>query len=210
MKHIKYAFITLSIFLSACVTEAEKEARRQNAFDLSGTWKTTPDSEVQFSLTLTNQNVKHDIFVTIARTSPLSDKEKTLLSKVATEHGIAVETLTNQAFPTAFGGEDAWLAEVLDGGENISKDVGKTSEFHICSDNPPQHASAKVEEGKTNIKVMIGYCLSGTVKKDTPNLIENGVLSLHISYIKPTTEKKAEDSTPSEEVTLSYKAEKSN
>ena len=212
MRYLQYTLIALSIFLSGCLSEQEIKARQENAFDLSGTYKTTEDSEVQLNFTINNQNAAHDILVHVDRTTPLLNKEKDFLSELTEEHGTPVALLTNHVFPTTFGGDTGLFNEIIDGGDNISDDFGQTSRFHICSGNSPEHESKKVEKGKKNIRFEIYYCLSGTVKKETKNIIENGRLSLQASYRYDLT---GEDggtgvSSHEKEIELQYRAEKVN
>ena len=219
MKHIKYILIILNVFLLGCLSEEEIKARQENAFDLSGTYQTTADSEVQLSFTITNQEGKHDILIQIDRTSPLSEKEKEFLSKLAKEHGIPEETLLTQSFPTSFGGEiysdsridefRKMLTEGIKGGDNISDNFGKTSRFDVCSDNATEHESKKVKEGTKNKKLRIFYCLSGVVKKENKKLIEEGELSLEASYSYDSVDHGRRGfATHLVEATLNYKAEK--
>ena len=181
MRYISYILIILSIFISGCLSEEEIKARQDNAFDISGTYQTTPDSEIQMSFTITNQNAKHDISISVNRTSPLSAQEQELLSKLATEHGIPVETLTAQPFPVTFGANSNLFGESISGGDNVSRDFGKTSRISICSDNPSEYESQKLVTGQRNLKLEISYCLLGIVKQENKNIIEEGKLSLDAS-----------------------------
>ena len=173
------------------------------------------------NFTITNQNVKHDILVQLNRTSPLTDQEKEFLSEMAKEHGVSAETLTSKPFPTTFGEKSDFLGlgeAISGGGDNISDNFGKTSRFHVCSDNPSEYESKKtVEEADSfdpekeikNVKLRISYCFSGTVKKESKNVIEEGKLSLGASY-NYDTDNKSGSSTHDKEVELNYKAEKAN
>ena len=209
MKYMKQALIILSIFLSGCLSEEEIKARQENAFDIAGTYKTTEDSEVQLNFTITNQNVKHDILVQFNRTSPLplTDQEKELFSDLAKKHGVSVETLTSKPFPAIFGGNFDSFSKSMDGGENISSNFGKTSRFHVYSDNPPEYESKKVVEGGKNVKLQIQYSFSGTVKKESKNVIE-GKLSLDASYHYDTDTDDGFGIAFHGRVELNYKAEK--
>ena len=170
------------------------------------------------NFTITNQNVKHDILVQLNRTSPLTNQEKEFLSEMAKEHGVSAETLTSKPFPTTFGGESDFLGlgELISGGENISDNFGKTSRFSVCSDNPPKYESKKTvleadasepEKEIKNVKLSVIYCLSGTIKKESKNVIEEGKLSLRASYIYDIDEGIG-ISFHDKEVELNYKAEK--
>lgn len=215
MRHIKYILIVLSIFLSGCLSEEEIKARQENAFNLSGTYQTTGASEVQFNFTVTNQEGKHDILVQVNRTSPLSDKEKGFLSGLVKEHGIPERPLMAQPFPTTFGANPDnvmldTLEKAIEGGDNISDNFGKTSRFRVCSDSS-EYESRKVEQGAKNMKLHIFYCLSGIVKKENKNIVEEGELSLNASYNYEFVDEKegiAGFSTHPGEAILNYKAEK--
>lgn len=226
MKYIKYTLITLSLFLSACSTKAEKEAKReidkeaqrQNALDISGKYKPTEDSEMRLTFTITNQNGNHDIFIPmIRRWNPFVDKEKTFFNELAEEHGRYSRKdgmvfprfgTMLQVFPRTFGGEHSYLKKTRSW-ENISKDGGKTSEFQVCSDNPKKYPSKKVEEDKYFIQLIVYYCLSGTVKKKNKNFIENGILSLNTFY-RFETANGDYGFSPTKSVKFPFKAEKVN
>ncbi len=138
------------------------------------------------------------------RISSFTDEEREFLSEVAKDHGVSVEILIAQPFPTTFGEESSLFYHLIDGGENISDNFGKTSKFNVCSDNPPEYKSKKVIK---NIKVKILYCFSGTIKKENKNLIEEGKLSMKVSY-SYSTDKEIGVSFHDKEIELNYKAEK--
>ena len=199
----------LSVFLFGCLSEEEKQARRDNAFDISGSWQTEESSEVQLNFEITNQTKKHDILVTLTRTSPVTEKEKQLLQKAKTDHGITSEDILNPPTQITFGEETNPLDTALDGGENISDNFGKSSRFHVCADSPPEYESTKTEAGKKNIKLKILYCLSGTVKKENKNLIEEGEFSMSIIQNYNQADGTGLGIEAEGEVSLKYKAQKS-
>ena len=94
----------------------------------------------------------------------------------------------------------------LDGGDNISSDFGKTSKFHVCSDTRQNYPVNKVIGNETVKHFKLYYCLSGTVKKDSQQIIE-GNLTLNAVYEYETGEGtfgiKSEGS-----VSLKYKVQK--
>ena len=208
-----YRIITLMIFssfLSGCLSEEEKQARRDNAFDISGSWQTEASSEVQFTFEITNQTEKYDISVTLTRTSPVTEKEKQLLQKAKTDHGIASEDILNPPTQITFGGEPDPFGDYLDGGENISDNFGKSSRFYVCGDNPAEYESTKTETGKKNIKLGVRWCFSGTVKKENKNLIEDGELSLIVGQSYEKTDGNGFGSETEGKVSFKYKAQKAS
>ena len=199
---ISALLIVFSVFLSGCLSEEEKQVRRDNAFDISGTYQTEEDSEVQLSFKITNRTGKHDILVALTRTSPLTRSEEGLLSKVKTEYDIAEDIFTMPAKITLE--RDKYL-DLFEGGSNISDNFGKTSRFYVCDDNPSEYGSNKAD--KKNIRIQISYCFSGTIKKESKNLVE-GKLSLgaySYSYDTTTNERHFK-SEGGEIVDLNYKA----
>ena len=200
----------LSILLFGCLSEEEKQARRDNAFDISGSWQTEESSEVQFNFEITNQTAKHDISVTLTRTNPVTEKEKQLLQKAKTDHGITSEDILNPPTQITFGGESDPLGDYLDGGDNISDNFGKSSKFYVCDDNPAEYESTKTKTGKKAIKIKTLYCLSGTIKKESKTLIEEGELSLAIIQNYENAEGDGFGIETEGEVSFKYKAQKAS
>ena len=199
---------TKSAFLSGCISPEERKARQDNAFDISGNYQTVEDSEVPFQFEITNQDAKHDIFVKLTRSNSLTEKEKELLSKVKTEHGITSDDILNQPTEITFG-EKSGLD--LEGGDNISTDFGKTSRFFVCSDNTPEYESAKKEADKKDLRVRVYYCLSGLVKKESKNMVE-GELILRASLSYNFTDEEGKGGIGIDDLgklDLKYEAEKS-
>ncbi len=206
---IKVLFVVaLSAFLSGCLSPEEQQARRDNAFDINGTWQTTKDSELQLNFEIINQQEKSDILVTLTRTSPVTEEEKQLLSKAKKEHGINSEDILNPPTQITLGEEPNPLVKALSGGENISDNFGKSSRFYVCDDSPPEYKSTQILEDKKNIKLKVLYCLSGTVKKESKNLIEEGKFSLNI--IQSYDSANGSGLTNKEEVDLKYEAQKTS
>ncbi|MDE0150927.1 MAG: hypothetical protein OXK80_00300 [Bdellovibrionales bacterium] len=213
MRFANYILIVFSILFSGCLSEEEIQARQDNAFDISGNYQTSEDSEVQLNFNIVNQNVKHDIFITVTRSNPHLEKENEFFSKLAQESGVSLETLKAEPLPSTFGGDVGLFDEVISGGDNVSRDFGETSDFMVCSDNPKKIDSTKVIENAQNVQLVISYCLTGLVKKENKNLIEEGTLSVGASYFYDVLEEDGEtgvDVDPSgvEDVVLNYKATK--
>lgn len=213
MRFANYILIIFSILFSGCLFEEEIEARQNNAFDIIGNYQTVEDSEVQLNFNIVNQNVKHDIFITVTRSNPNLEKENEFFSKLAQESGVSVETLKAHPFPSTFGGDVTLFDESISGGDNVSMDSGETSDFRVCSDNPKKFDSTKVIENAQNVQLVISYCLAGLVKKENKNLIEEGTLFVGASYFYDTLEEDGEigagfEFSGVEDVELSYKAVK--
>ena len=205
MKFITSTLLFLSIFLSGCISEEERKARQDNAFDISGKYQTTEDLDVPFQFEITNQDAKHDIVIKLSRSNPLTDLETTLLSNIKTEHGITSDDILNQPAEMTFG---ETLGLDLDGGDNISTDFGETSRFSMCS-NHSKYKSNKKEADKKYTNILISYCLSGVVKKESKNKIE-GQLTLKASVYYKSINEKGEEKPESDTniVEFYYKAEK--
>ncbi|HEX4924069.1 MAG TPA: hypothetical protein VFV50_08285, partial [Bdellovibrionales bacterium] len=132
MSHIMKLFFAAATatMLSACASEAEKEARRQNAFDLAGTYTATikTGSSLDFVMTVTNETGRHDVLASLERPNALTNQESSLLAK----HGI------NAATVSTFYGRTLVLGRgkqnELEGGENISDDFGESSRLRVGSD----------------------------------------------------------------------------
>ena len=220
MKFIMNSFMIAGfVFLSACVSEEERQARRDNVYDLSGKYQTVEDSEIQFSFEVTNESGKHDIFVTLNRTTPLTDEERELLSKLKQDHNLSDETIFNQPTQITFG-KGSSIVSYFEGGDNISYDFGKSSRFHVCSSDNPEYKSNKQEADKKDIILKIRYCLTGSVKKESKEIIDGRlILSVYSYYHKliqkeesqPETtegEKTEFESEAEGEIEFDYKAKK--
>lgn len=189
--------VSLLLILMSCASESEKEERRQNAFDLTGTYTTSlkTGSEVNMTMDIHNESGRHDIYVNLERSSVLTENENKLLKK----HDIPSYQVERFLLPKMTLGKNSDRnARVihLDGGENISDDFGESSRFSVCS--PSFEVTGKSIENATNVQYHAYYCLKGTVKKTNFQL--SGELKLYISLqydqIKNVTE---QDSTTTEE-----------
>lgn len=181
------------VFLSACLSEEEKQARRDNVYDISGKYQTVADSEIQFNFEVTNESGKHDIFVTLNRTTPLTDEERELLSKLKQDHNLSDETIFNQPTQITFG-KGSSIESYFEGGDNISDDFGKSSRFFVCSNDSPKYKSNKQEADKKDITLKIRYCLTGSVKKESKQIIDGRLILSAYSYYHKLIQK--EESQP--------------
>src|SRR5689334_16697577 len=106
-----------ALLMTACTSKLEQEARRDNAFDLSGSYKTQSTSEVPLTFDVVNQSGRHDIMIRAYRLGALSPKEANFLTSkgldanaVSRHYGSKIEMGR---------GDDR---HNLDGGDNISDD----------------------------------------------------------------------------------------
>jgi hypothetical protein len=143
--------LALSATLIGCASEAEKQERRENAYDLSGTYSASRStgSELDMNFEIINESGRHDIMVKVQRLEAESSKERDLL----TAQGIDAD----QVF-AHFGREltmgKGYNKKHLEGGQNISDDFGASTRFFVCT-----------EEYQYNKEYQIMYCLSGYLTK---------------------------------------------
>lgn len=188
-------FLTLTsllYLLSGCASEAEKKERRENAFDVSGGYKVrqSSGSELDMDFVIENESGRHDILVSLERLSERTQKEKGFLS----QHGLdpmSVDSLFGPSLELGRG-----YHPEFEGGENISKDFGASSEFFVCT--PKQSPM---------MDVWLSYCLSGKIQKQQRKM--NGDLSLH--WLKKEVKKDPEGQEyveySSDQVSLAYKTD---
>ena len=193
MKKILFLItVMLSLIAGDCtpLSDEEKASRQENAFDLSGAWTIEGGA---WGLTITNEvaNSKNDIFVTLTRKGAVLDEEKKIIEGTA----FTLEELTQYSQQLTlntrgiglFGGPDA------DGGENVSRDFGKTSEIlsPLCapdlekSENPLKTKEFEgQEEGEkvTSKTDSISYCLTAKTQEDTDPLVMD--INLTVSYVE--------------------------
>jgi|GEM_PF-2762155 len=166
----------LALTLAACPSLEEQELRKTNAFNLSGEYLVInrgPD-EAAFSLKITNEVGRHDIVGEVFRETTMTSREQYHLQ----QYGIS--SLGLQAFlgsPMIFGkGETS----TMQGGENISKDGGESSEFYICTGTYYEQSFFSTGEPST-----AQYCLRGEKIKGSDYI--SGTLELNV--YGPTSEK---------------------
>jgi len=139
------------IALSACASKEEKKARRENAFDITGTYNTSKSqgSEVNMTFEIQQESSRSDIVIYLKRNNEMSAREKQFLQN----QGLDALKVQQHFEGTLVLGRGYNKGD-LDGGENVSKDFGESSEFFICSDGY-----------RYNSEYVVKYCLSGTQKK---------------------------------------------
>ncbi len=181
--------LALAGTLAACSSEKEKEERRENAYDLSGGYKTTRSSgsKMDMNFEIRNETGRHDIVIHAERTSEFLPTERKLL----TDEGLNADQIFSH-FRTPITLGQGYNPDRLDGGENISKDFGETSEFYVCS-----------EGYKYNAEYTVSYCLTGLAKKKDSTM--KGELILTWSRVrKVTTGGQESTEVSSKQTTLSF------
>lgn len=194
--NILKTFVTLALlgFLSACASEAEKQERRENSFDLSGDYKTSMSkgSELDMNLQIQNESGRHNIVAYVERLNPISAKEIALLKAQGINHETVSTHFKNKM--VLGKGSDGYR---LDGGDNISTDFGESSQFHVCT------AALKY-----NAEYEISYCVAGTALKSSKTM--KGNLSLHWLRQRPVTvDGKASTEHTSGNASLAFKSDMS-
>lgn len=171
----------LSWTLVGCASEAEKEARRENAFDLAGTYTATAQSgsSFDFTMNISNENGRYDVFATMDRALAITNQESTFLQN---KHGLNPGTVSSYFTKTLSLGRGS--GNSLDGGENISDDFGESSRVSICT------ASFKYNAQKS-----LRYCMNGTIRKS--DFVLRGQLTL---YVSTETQKVDQNGKPYTEV----------
>lgn len=130
--------LTCAIFYS-CASNDEKAVRRENAFNVAGTWTTCGTlSEIPMTITIENEKGRHNVVLTITRSGSLTAKEKSFYEQL----GIDIARLPKSLTETIVIGQGRQYS--LDGGENISDDFGKTSRIEAYSDDYAYDGSTKI------------------------------------------------------------------
>jgi hypothetical protein len=152
----------LACFVSACASEDEILRRQENAFNLEGVYATTElDSDQAMLIEIVNENERHDILMTIERTSSFSEKELKLFER----HSIDPVELTDSFGEKMILGEGAQNSAA--GGEAISSDFGQSTDVSV-------HSKTKKTGDKS-----ISYSFRAKIKKD--DYVLKGRLTLVIS-----------------------------
>lgn len=165
-------FLSLFFILSSCSSKKEQEERRENSFDISGSYKSlvSQGSELDFGFEIKNESGRHDIMAVLTRNSDLTQKEKDLLAQNSIDGARVLNFFTaNNILGQGYDPNRA------DGGENISKDFGESSEFSICSIYM-----------EYNNEYRIQYCLNGKIKK-SENFLK-GYLTLRLNRTQSVVE----------------------
>lgn len=166
MKLIPFALSALSlIFAIGCASEAEKQERKENAYDVSGAYKasTSSDSEVGLSFEIKNESGRHDILIQLDRLEPYTTKE----AKFLEASGIDAQQVFDH-FGSSLTLGAGYNPDHVVGGENVSKDFGESSQFFVCTSPYEYDERSKIT-----------YCLSGVVHKDGESL--KGALQLRLT-----------------------------
>ena len=179
----------LAFILGGCISEEERQARRDHAFDLAGVYKTLPiTSELSFGFEITNQKGAHDILVLMDRTEgTLSNRELAFLERLEEIHGISIppEQFLRDSSRVILG---AGSGNKFAGGENISSNFGESSHFRVCSGKVQIHKSnipktTFFDKVIRNPELILYYCLSGTVKSESKGIVEGWLeLSAETQY----------------------------
>lgn len=159
-----FALILSLMFVIACASEEEKKERRENSYDISGQYKSTvaAGSQVDMQFEIKNESGRHDIVISAIRVGEMTPQEIQLLTK----HNINVEVVKNHFKNPIILGQG--FADIqLDGGENISTDFGKSSEFYVCT-----------QRLKYNQEYEVSYCMQGRITKADKKMIGKLVLKL--------------------------------
>ena len=187
MKKILFLItIVLTLIAGDCtpLSDEEKAARQENAFDLSGTWTIEGGA---WDLTITNEvaNNKNDIVVTLTRKGAVSDEEKKLIE--GTVFNLEDLTKYSQQLTLNYRGTGLFGGPEADGGENVSRDFGKTSEIlsSLCAPdfNKPENPLKTTDYEGQQVKSKTGsisYCLTAKTQKDTDPLVMD--ITLRASY----------------------------
>ena len=161
MRTLKTVMSVICLVLCvSCASQEEKQERKQNAFDLSGQYASTKHSETKLSLSISNETGRHDVLVK-AKRNGLTEEEVDFFQN----NNIAIQKVRNH-FGNSFvigKGEQ----NTLEGGENVSKDFGDSSELKVYSKEVPLSDNRYLE-----------YWLQGTIHKD--DFVLKGTLSAKV------------------------------
>ena len=204
MKFLFLITVLLSLIAGDCtpLSEEEKQARLENAFDLSGEWTIKGGAR---SFKIENEEGKNDIVATLTRRGNLSDKEKNLIKgSIITEAELATQSQTlvfgSNSEKSSLPGDDSGTVGNFpkavfvsfgfyeaDRGENISKDFGKTSEIlnPLCAqaiEKPENPLKTTDYEGRKVINKVyrVHYCLTAKTRANTNPLVMD--ISVKVYY----------------------------
>lgn len=156
--------LIILILLTACgVSPEEKELRRANAFDISGSYIVSDADKNQMnSLNIINESDRSNVFVQISRNNFTKAEEAAF-----DRQKISLNDVENLRLNLTIGkGKPIDLS----GGENISKDFGKSTRVYVVTNN---------QEGKKIGNFSVNYSFYGTMLKDSD--IITGKLTLIIN-----------------------------
>ncbi|MEQ1876443.1 MAG: hypothetical protein ABL958_07340 [Bdellovibrionia bacterium] len=163
--------LLLGLVLSGCASEAEKEERRQNAFDLSGQYTSKTGSALTFTMNVSNEYGRHDVIASMNRSIAQTPQESSFLQA----HGINPGTVSSYYTSNLVLGRGSQNS--LEGGENISDDFGESSRMSVCAE------SFKYSSTQT-----VRYCMGASIRK--ADWVLRGNLTLYVTTeVKKVDEK---------------------
>lgn len=174
MKKLLWGMIAIVLF-TGCASKEEKEARRNNAFDLEGSYAATQKggSDVDMVINIQNESGRFDIRATLDR-DQLVEKEVRFLEAKGIDPDHVLQTFRKKRMVFGEG-----YNEPFEGGENISDDFGRTSRFSICSN------STQFDQRR-----FYRYCLAGRVRKQ--DFIIQGQIKLETTVVSETKDSQGE------------------
>lgn len=113
-------FVVIPGLLSCA--DAERQARRDGAFDIAGSWA---DDDAGVSVVIANETDKNDVVVTLDRVAPAAD-EAPLLALLDDDR-IALQLVLGAGIDL--------LRDEVDGGENVSFDDGAHSSVGVTGED---------------------------------------------------------------------------
>lgn len=160
-------FLISTVFmyaLAGCVSGAEKQARSDNAYDVSGEYTTSKSagSQTDIKINIRNKSSRSDIGVVVTRLSGMEKQESEFLKAQGVDAG-SVASFFGSSIAMDSGDRNNWV-----GGTNHSEDFGASDTFNICT-NEYNYTSKKT----------IRYCLNGNVKKS--DFVLRGALTLYVT-----------------------------
>src|SRR4051812_15882313 len=181
---VNLGFLALPILFVACAqpSEAEKQKRRENAFDVAGGYSATSasGSEVELAMQIANKGARSDISITVDRSSPLTAQENAKLTAWGIKDSDWKNVIGNKIVLDA----DEEARE--NGGSNVSDDFGKTDKVYV-----------RTKTFTLSPNVQGDYSLRGSFKKEDLSFV--GTLSLNLSRTTQTT---GEDGKPATRLEL--------
>lgn len=162
-----FLLLVLSMILTSCfATSEEKEQRRLNAFDISGTYSVKTSSYTPMTLTIVNESDVSNVYAVISRGDFTNEEKSAFLRQ-----GISLNEV--EKFRTTFyfgqGRHFSWLV----GGENISTDIGKSSTVFI---------STSSGEGLNTPDYDISYSVSASMHKS--DMVLRGKITMTIQAME--------------------------
>jgi len=175
--------------LVGCISGAEKQARSENAYDVSGEYTASKSagSQTEMKINIRNKSSRSDIGVVVTRLSGMEKQEAEFLKS----QGVDAAAVSSYFGSTL--SMDAGDRYNLNGGTNHSDDFGASDTFSICTNDYNFNATKSVR-----------YCLNGTVTKK--EFVMRGSLTLYVTTQSESTDRDGKKYTTyrSENTGLSY------